>query len=443
MEKMMLNLKYKISTTLAILFICSIGGFAQTINESIVSTTKLEPSVIINVENHNYEIDYKTTDSKELKVKYEIQAEAKSDSELKSFYNALKDELESQLKNIKSGNVYIVHPFKSMFNNGKRVKIVFKGSGQKYLLTKLDMKLEIQAPRENMLKLKSSFSKVSVDDIDADANIKVSSAKFQMGNCKNLILRTSFCTNMQVGNVTSADIELNSSDLEMGDVETDLELKSSFSKINIKKIGNKARLKLNSSKFQTSDIKDLELDGSFIREFKVNNISKVKLNLNSSEFEANNIGNLKVGKTSFSTFRISHVEDLEIGNSSSSKFIINALNDLRAGDCSFTDFIIKDLKKSFDIKSNSGKVKIENVLKDFDQININGQFVTINIGVEEDYGFNIEANLIFPQYKLENVNIKEVKTDLNYEYLYGWKGANKAKKSIMRFECKSCNITVK
>jgi hypothetical protein len=209
------------------------------------------------------------------------------------------------------------------------------------------------------------------------------------------------------------------------------------------KIGGKADLKLSSSTFKTSDIKELTLEGSFIRRFTVNNVEKAIIEkFSSSEFRANNINNLQIENSSFSTFRIAQVGNLLIEKSSSSKFYVKAANVVEAPQCSFTDFSISQLKKRFVTKSSSGSIKLDNVTTGFEKISIDGQFVNIDINTQENASYKIEAELEFPNYRFHDITYSLKEKNLSNEKMSGIRGPDKNTNSKIDFDCKSCSITL-
>ncbi|NJO89697.1 MAG: hypothetical protein HC831_12685 [Chloroflexia bacterium] len=293
------------------------------------------------------------------------------------------------------------------------------------------------------MNLLGRFCSINVEDIAANLSVDISSVKFTMGNCKNLKMESSFCKNMSVANVDEAELRLSSSEVSVNEIKGDLNANASFSNIEIAKIGANATLKLSSSTFEASDIKELTLEGSFVRSFVVNNIQKAVIEkFSSSEFKANNMAHLQIHDASFSTFRVAMVENLSIEKSSSSKFYLTAANVVEAPKCSFTDFSIGQLKKRFVTKSSSGSIKLNNVTSGFEKISIDGQFVNIDIDMQENASYKIEAELEFPNYQFHDITYSLKEKNLSNEKMSGMRGGDKNTNSEIRFDCKSCSITL-
>lgn len=443
MKKEKLNWIYKNGLMIMVLVLVSTNASAQTIDRTIEKVANIGENVLINVKESNYDLEYRTWDKGTLKVEYSVHIEAKDKSELNAFYQELEKRIEEQLGSVTSGSITISYPFRRIIINNGKTKIQFEGNTKTYQLTKFKTSIIVYAPKINALDLSGSFCKINVGNLEADATIRVSSANFEMGNCKKLKLKADFCKNMKVGKVKEADIKVSSGDITLGEIETNLILNAGFSNIEVLKIGGNANLKLSSSTFKTADIKELYLKGDFVRRFVVDNIQKAVIErFSSSELSANSINTVRIENSSFTTFRIAKANRLSIEKSSSCKYYITAASVVDAPQCSFTDFTIGHLKKRFVTRSSSGSINLDNVVAGFEKISIDGQFVNIDINVDEGSDYKIEADLEFPNFRYSDLQFSRKEKNMNSEFLIGWKGNNNAN-SIIKFDCKSCSIALK
>lgn len=422
--------------------ILTAGSFGQVLDSSIVKSRILNKEDVLFLESSIGDIDIRTWDKSELKVEYIIYAEARSEKDLSLFRDKFSKSVEDQLKEAGNGKVYASLPFNSITMNNTKVEITFKNDIRKYELRELKVTLSVYMPKVNPLNVRTSFIKLTIENLNANATIKINSTELKMGDCKELDINASFSKNMKIGNVESAKMEINSCDLGMGTIKTDLTLKSSFSHIDIEKIGNEANMVLNSCTLETTDIKFLDIKGSFIRNFKVNNIEKARINLNSSQFEANNINTIEADKITFTTLRINEVNDIQIASSSSSTFSLDRVTSLASTNSSFSAFNINNLKSRFKTSANSGNVQIKNVLTGFEEINIDGRFVTIDVHAAENCNYMISADLVFPDYNFSNIFYKNHEKDMSHEVINGWKGSEQTTTSRINLKCQSCKITL-
>jgi hypothetical protein len=414
----------------------------QTLDTSIVKTRNLKNEDILFVESSIGDITVKTWDKNELRVEYTIYVEADSKKELAAFTRKFNQAVEDQIREESAGKVYAALPFKSLSINGSDVRMTFKDNNEKFELKKFKCSLLVNMPAVNSLNLKSNFNKVAIENLLGDATIEVNSTGFMMGNCKALNLKANFSKEMKIGNVVSAVVNINSCDLKAGKIESDLSLKSNFSHIEIEKIGNKAEIVLNSSSFEASDIKILDLKGNFIRTFKAANIDQAKISLNSSEFEASKINTADVERTTFSTIKITDAGEIKIGASSSSTFSIDNVNSIESESSSFSTFNINQLKSRFRTISRSGNVQIKNVLSGFEEIDIDGTFVDINMHIAETSNYLFSADLVFPNYNISGLNFDNHEKDMSHELIRGSKGKKELATSKVNLKCQSCKITV-
>ena len=416
--------------------------FCQSLDTTIVKTRHIGREDVLYAANMIGDIDVKTWDKNEIKVEYIISAEANADNELSAFIKQLIKSIEDQQKEVTPGKVTVNYPIRNIHINGRKTDITFNNSNKEYTLRDLKCSLLIHMPAVNSLNVRSSFKKVTIENLAADATVDLNSAQLVMGDCRVLNLKASFAAHMKIGNVESAKMDINSSSIEMGTVKSDIIIKSSFSNFDIGNIGNSADFDLNSSSLQATDIKNLNLHGSFIRNFKVNNVEKVTLSLNSSEFEASKAETVEANKTSFSTIRINDVNNIKIASASSSSFSLGQVGTLVSDNCSFTKFNIEKLKKSFDTNANSGNVQILNVLTGFEAIKIKGNFVSIDLHVEEKCSYLVSADLTFPNYTISGLQIRNREKDMSHEVIDGWKGNKDQASSKIDLKCSSCNITI-
>jgi len=443
MKKEKLNWIYRnLLVIVALLFITG-SLFAQELNKTIEKTTNIANNIRIFSGNTSSKLLVKTWDKKQLKVIYNLQIKAKSNDDIKAFETELESILNEEFKGPYEKSINVSFPYKNYTHNRNKITLRFQKGKKRHELTEFKLDVVIYAPKGNPLSLTSSFGQLVIEGERADVSLILNSSEFSMGDCNNLTLHSNFCKNMKVGNVEEAELKVSSGDLNLNEIKGNLVLKASFSNIEISKIGGRADLKLSSSTFKTSDIKELELDGSFIRRFVANNVGKAKISrLSSSEFRANKIKFLTIDNSSFSTFRIAQVENLSLIKSSSSKFYITAANIVEATSCSFTDFSINKLKTSFVTRSSSGSIELNSVAAGFDKIKIDGSFVNIDIGVEENSNYKIKAELDFPNYRFKDVNFSNRNKGLSHESLSGYKGTDKNASSEISFDCKSCSITL-
>ena len=149
---------------------------------------------------------------------------------------------------------------------------------------------------------------------------------------------------------------------------------------------------------------------------------------------------MDISMASFSTFRIKDVHSINIDRVNSSKFFIENVANVEANECSFSDFKIDKLSSSFSAKSNSGSIDIKELMEDFINLSIVGQFVNIDINSEEECNFTFSADLSFSSYSFGDLDFTIEEKSVNQKIITGSKGNKTEAKSAMNFDCKSCKI---
>lgn len=436
------NLKFKLIAFSFLLFAGVTLSKAQKIDTVITRTAIIGSQDIVYVSSSMSDTEIRTWDKNELKVEYSLSIDANSAEDLREFLSKMTSELGGQLKNVKDGRVHANVKFTSIMKNNKNITVQFADDNKKYKLTEYESGLVVYMPAGNRLDLNSSFQEVRIGDLQNDANIRISSCRFSMGNCKHLEMDASFCKNMVAGNIESGKLRLNSSSLEMGEVKKGLELKGGFSEIDVEKIAEKADLILNSSTFETSEISELDLKGSFVRSFRANKIGKASIDLNSSKLEANHIDELKVVKTSFSTVDVNESPKISVDNSASSKYFIDRTDDMQVKYASFTHFEIGDLGKIFTVDASSGEMEIGNIDPGFEMILIAGKFFGVDLDFDDNASYSVSADLDFPNYEFRDLDINTHEKNMSHEWIEGQRKGSKNGMGRVKLNCSSCKIRV-
>jgi hypothetical protein len=423
-------------------FLTSQNVIGQMVDTIIVKTFTPGKDDIVCVRNPSFDVKIETWEKNELKIEYRLSVEAGSKEEIRSFLNAFKRSLDSQTGKANSGKVNANIQIEEYSGNRNMVRLKFRDERNYFTLEKLEASLVIYMPKSNPLDAQTSFRKLEIGNLNADATIKISSSGLVMGNCKKLDLGSSFSKSMKIGKAESARMKLNSSSLEMEGIDGDLSLDASFSDIEISSISNKAIVKLSSSSFKTGDMKSLDLEGNFIRSFRANNIGEASIRLNSSTMEVKKITSLNVEKISFSTLNAGETGELTVGSCSSSKFFIEKAVTVKAQSCSFTDFKIGNLSKNFSISANSGSVNIDNIVRGFEKVEIRGNFLTANLVSETGSEFKFFSDMTFGHCNTGDITIRKNIKEMSHETLEGWKGNEKASSAIT-LNCQSCRVSVR
>lgn len=438
MKTTLFNFKYKV-IAIAVFLLSSIAANSQVADTIISNSVSINPNGQIKIFDTGFPIEIQTGEKDKLSVSYHLAVSADSKEDLKDFFNDFGKVFKMQMENSAPSAPMVNNLFKVLDFSDNKVKLKLM-NGSKHELNQMNGKVIINLPKSVGLTINSSFHNLEIEDMASDVNIYINNAHLKMGDCNNLTLHSSFGNDLQVGTVKSAYVDVSSGKLEINKVEGDLELKGSFSDYKIRSVTGESKIEINSSSFMASKLGYLILKGSFIREFKVVEAGDISLGINSSMFYAQKIKSCHVFETSFSTIKIVDLEFLNVQSVSSTKFYFQDVWFARIFESSFSDFSIERLADTFELKSKSGNVKIGEVSANFLKIKIDGQFTSSNIHINEKANYKVEAQLMFPKYKFDNLHIESQNNSESELELKGWYGDKSMAKSSVTFNCESCNI---
>jgi hypothetical protein len=438
MKKRKFRLFISLQLLLSVLFFQPVIA-ATTVNDtSIVKKFALSSAQEIKIKLSSKQTQIKTWDNSELFVQMIFQIELKNEKDFPEFWSALQKNI-----NLSSPeNINLSLGISKMINTVGNIKIQFSGSSKTFELDKFEHNIVVYASKHHKLSLNQSFGTLSLEDMEADVDLKLSSAKFSMGNCKNLNLDASFCSDLHIGNTANAKMQLNSSNGKMGIVNGTLALNANFSKLFSENITGNADFELNSSSFSTKSARNITLKGSFIRNFDIQSIENGEFNVSSSEISIHKVGNADIKNCSFATFRIEESAEIEILRSSSSHFFLDKNASFTLTDGSFTDIKISELSENFKALAKSGNISILKISKNFKNIDISGEFADIVLSAEPEAEFNFAGDFDFTKHEIKGVNMNYTNKDMSKETLKGAKGNGKQTSQIS-INCKSCTLKLK
>jgi hypothetical protein len=247
---------------------------------------------------------------------------------------------------------------------------------------------------------------------------------------------------MTIGDVESAKLRINSGNLTIGDIATNLYVDADFSKVVLKNVGNEAIIKNNSCEIKMGNAHVLKMNSNFGRKITAGKISNATIELNSTTFSAEEVIKVSSCKVSFSTLSINKVDDYTIQSATSSYFWVRNLKTLKAPNVSFTEFNVDTLWHTFIVDSNSGNINIKKVQDGFEKISINGQFVKIGINATRSVNYLVKANLDFPKFNYNDLTVVSHNQELNRLKFEGYKGTKDKAKSVIELNCQNCSVTL-
>jgi len=199
------------------------------------------------------------------------------------------------------------------------------------------------------LNINASFSKFECEKIEGNAEIKLSSSDFEAQSAQEIILRGSFVRKFHIQKVNKAVFDINSSEIEIDELENAEITKSSFSDFDIKKISSINIVSANSSKFHLAYIAHLVIEKASFCHIKIGELTNsLKCKTHSGDLEI-----VKLNKN-FKELNVDgQFTDISIITSPESNFSLKA--NLQFPDYSFNDIPFQKIEKNSNSVEISGQ----------------------------------------------------------------------------------------
>ena len=127
------------------------------------------------------------------------------------------------------------------------------------------------------------------------------------------------------------------------------------------------------------------------------------LDLDYSKITIENSGTLKVN-ADYSALKFEKIEDIDFNADYGSITIDEALN--VNGNSDYVSMRFGTIRKNLKIDTDYGAISVKRLVKDFESVNIDGEYAGIRINVDQDAVFNFELNLQYASFKRNEDNIE-------------------------------------
>lgn len=125
------------------------------------------------------------------------------------------------------------------------------------------------------------------------------------------------------------------------------------------------------------------------------------INLDYSKIEIEESENLKVN-TDYSTIRIDKTTSVNVNSDYGAVSVDDAKNVKVNSD--YTGLRFGTIRKNLIVKTDYGSVSVKNLMKGFENVNIDGEYAGIKIGVDANAVFNFEIDLQYAGFKFDDDN---------------------------------------
>ena len=289
------------------------------------------------------------------------------------------------------------------------VKITVKGND----LSSVDKKL-------NSINVLFEASK---DLVEARTKIETIKSNWLWGNNDNINYKINYFIKMPITN--NADLNNKYGAIELDKLKGKANLNCDYGNINVDQLLN--------------DSNTINLD--YCGSSEINFIKSGSINIDYSKLKIDKSETLNVN-ADYSTVNIGNTENLNF-NSDYGSISVNDVKNI-SGSSDYAGISIGTLRKKLKINTEFGGIKVENIMKGFEEIIIDGSYAGIKLGTRKDNNFNFTIDLDYagfnyPESKVELYKSIKKHTSKYYEGVYG----NDNSKSTIIIKSKYGGVSLK
>jgi hypothetical protein len=296
-----------------------------------------------------------------------------------------------------------------------RATIKFCDGGKLKGINDFKVNMTLYLPETKQLNLASKYDQISLADGyngnlavnlysgdlvagdlrgDFDLDMKYSKAKLgSVGKAKWVI----YDSEVLAGHIQEATVSSKYSEYRLGPVAGDLTLETYDEQWRMGDVGGKLRL---NDKYS---------------EFKFGDLSSADIQIFDGLLEAKAVGELNITDTKYTEYRFASMGKMNIGNVFDDGFEIGELQALNIDNSKYTEFRVGKLDKVFMItQSFDDAVKIDQVMAGFSNIQLDGKYTEVEMGIADDASFEFSLDMKYGKadYPGSKVNItKQIEKD--------------------------------
>lgn len=263
----------------------------------------------------------------------------------------------------------------------------------------------------------------SKDLVEARTKIETIKSNWLWGNNDNINYKINYFIKMPITN--NADLNNKYGAIELDKLKGKANLNCDYGNINVDQLLN--------------DSNTINLD--YCGSSEINFIKSGSINIDYSKLKIDKSETLNVN-ADYSTVKIGNTENLNF-NSDYGSISVNGVKNI-SGSSDYAGISIGTLRKKLKINTEFGGIKVENIMKGFEEIIIDGSYAGIKLGTSNDNNFNFTIDLDYagfnyPERKVELYKSIKKHTSKYYEGVYG----NDNSKSTIIIKSKYGGVSLK
>lgn len=207
-------------------------------------------------------------------------------------------------------------------------------------------------------------------------------------------------------------------------VSNDVSLSNDYGTISLDEIDGDANINCDYGKITIGDLRgaNSSINLDYCKSSTINSMNNGSVNVDYSKISIESAKQVKVN-TDYSTVKIEKLTDLSY-NADYGSIYAGEVNTV-TGNSDYTGQKFGTVKKSLKIRSDYGYIKVENLAKGFDFVDINSEYASIKLGTSTSNNFSFIIDLQYASFKQKNSANVELYKSISksskkyYEGVYG------------------------
>lgn len=389
------------SITLVILFVfISNIAFSQNYKttESLEKSAATPKNVTIRISNYSADLKISTSDINTIKIITSVEISGKTKEDVEKILEAIEHFEFKQNGNEMEIDTRFYKNMQSL-NNRRTITLL---NGTKVKIRELNIRHELQIPKSANIVLNNKYSDIEMQSLAGSADFELYSSKLHVGNISNNVqVKTKYSKLYFKEVLGDMDLDLYDSDIEFITAKN-VKIKSKYSKVEAEKVED---LDLDSydDKFYIDEISNLKFEAKYSDLVSEAELTKLELDLYDSNIEINSA---KIGTFSgkYSDLKLGNVKELKIANSYDSNIYFEKTMDIQIDESKYSKYEFNEVSK-FSIDGYNDNISISELNSEFSGISVKGKYMKLEVNTR-----NVPFQLAF-KIKYPKIDIPEsVKT---------------------------------
>jgi hypothetical protein len=390
-------------STLVIFFsgglLSAVLASGKDLQETYTWKYSINKDAIVVFDNYDCNLTIHTWDKGETEFHLTVDAETRSDEDAAV--------LGKYLQNLKFSNNASSVTFRSHFWESRnsimgRMTMKLEG-GKNVALSELTMKGELWIPSGCRFELASKYSEINMEDFSGLLFLDLYTNNFYGGNVEGKAEIKDKYSNIEFKNMKDLKADLYSSKLEALSLG-DLKIESKYSKFTAQMSGS---LDINSYTDKINIIKtgDITFNAKY-SDLKTESSGMINLDCYDGTVIMKDVKDIKI-TSKYADIQFAVTGNISINSSYSDKLVAVKVNSLKINESKYCSFRIDELINSVtEADGYEDKFMILKTGNEFKELNINGKYVDVSLGLPKTTDYRFRAKIQYPKLEINESMFK-------------------------------------